>query len=78
MTRDCIRWDWKAELTHRQRKEVRFSHTYHQFYDHGTVGHSLHTLIALMALKLDAYELALNQARTPPEPDPDPDTEAQE
>lgn len=55
--------EWVYNFDQRQRNEIAFNHVYIENFNHGTDGHNLRVICALMADQLDAYEDTIRQLR---------------
>ncbi len=54
-----VNTDWRSTFDERQLKEIDFNLVYHEEFSHGTDGHNLRKICALMALLLNTYTAKL-------------------
>jgi hypothetical protein len=50
--------EWMKDLSQRERDEINFCMVYSEQFNHGTDGHTRLLMVAKLAKKLDAMELA--------------------
>ena len=53
--------DWKSNFDERQLKEIHFCWIYNKYFNHGTDGHNIRNIVAVMVSILDNAESVVNR-----------------